>query len=272
MTSPEDESGLVHEDLYHQSFTDLSQLQMQLPEEVLVALAREVLDGLARKLAQPSVRDAAITELCDALIGSDAKAAAKLIEARHQQGADVNTLYLEYLAPAAHELGSRWKSDKITFADVTVGTGRIYAIMRSLRRRTTSARNIDSKTAFFASVPEDDHTLGVKMAADLARKDGWNVDFEIDGSHEEILTRIENGGHTLIGLSGGGKHSVPNLTRLVLALRVQQPGAMILISGNIVDVAPDTLRLMHVDGMARDYQSAMSELDRLWNGLQAASH
>lgn len=271
MTSPEDESDLVQEDFYHQSFTDISQLQTQLPEDVLVALAREVLDGLARKLAEPSVQDAAVTELCDALIGSDPKAAAKLIEARHQQGADVNTLYLEFLAPAAHELGTRWKSDKLTFADVTVGTGRIYAIMRSLRRRTTNARNIESKSAFFAAVPEDDHTLGVKMAADLARKDGWHVQFEVDGSHEELLAQIENGGHMLIGLSGGGKHSVPNLARLVLALRIQQPGAMILVSGNVVDVEADTLKLMHLDGMARDYKDAMAELDRLWHGLQDAS-
>ena len=57
MTSPEDESDLVQEDFYHQSFTDISQLQTQLPEAVLAALAREVLDGLARKLAERLIRE-----------------------------------------------------------------------------------------------------------------------------------------------------------------------------------------------------------------------
>ena len=44
---------------------------------------------------------------------------------------------------------------------------------------------------------------------------------------------------------------------------------MIVVSGNIVDVSADSVRLMQVDGMGRDYDSAMAEIERLWKTVQA---
>lgn len=267
MSAPEDNSELVSGEIYHQSYADLSRLHTQLPEKAVVQLAREVLERLAQKLSDRSTRDDTIVDLTTALIGPEPEAAAQLIERRLRAGDDVHALYLDFLAPAALELGDRWKSDDITFADVTVGTGRIYAIMRTLRRRMTVPRGNIDRNAFFAAVPNDNHTLGVKMAADLARKDGWNVEFEIDGTHAGLLEQIEAGDHMLIGLSGGGKHSVPDLARLVMALRIQRPGAMILVSGNVVDAARESVRLMHVDAMERDFPNAMNALERLRKSL-----
>ncbi|MEW9922290.1 B12-binding domain-containing protein [Marimonas sp. MJW-29] len=270
MSPPEDESDLVRVDLYHRSYSDLNRLQKQLPEEIVVSLAREVLEGLARQLASPEVRNEEILRLSNALIGPEPKAAASLIQRLYADGRDVNALYLEYLAPAALELGERWKSDRITFADVTVGTGRIYAIMRSLRKRITPHRTPGRRSAFFAVVPGDDHTLGLKMAADLARNDGWEIELELSSEHEEVLDRIIGAEPLLIGLSAGGKHAVPNLARLVLALRVHLPTAQILVSGNILDAETESVHLMHVDGIGRSYEEAMSELERLWQVIAKA--
>lgn len=141
--------------------------------------------------------------------------------------------------------------------------------MRSLHRRTTRPRRTRHRAAFFAAIPEDTHTLGIKMAADLARKDGWEIEFEIDATHEELVDRIAQGGYTLVGLSGGGDHAVANMARLVFALRISAPDTMIVVSGNIVDVSADSVRLMQVDGMGRDYDSAMAEIERLWKTVQA---
>ena len=268
MTSPEDTSGLIFEDLYLRSSDDLNQLQKQLPQEVVASLAREVLLGMARKMTRPQTHSDAIMELAKALIGPDPKAAAKLIDRHYQNDTDVDTLYLDYLAPAALQLGKWWESDEVPFANVTTGIGRIYAIMRLFSPRIRASHKLDRKSAFFASVPDEDHTLGVKIATDLARKAGWDIEIEMDCEHEQLVERIVSSGHRLIGLSAAGKHSVPDLTRLVLALRFNLPDALILVSGNVVDAAADSLELMHLDGKASDYETAMQELDRLWDTLQ----
>lgn len=104
MSAPDDDKW-VEPDIYLQSFTDVSTLQTQLPEEVVMTLAREVLEGVAQKVGNRAVSDDTIIDLSHALIGSDAKAAARRIDARLRDGVNVDQLYLEYLGPAAALLG-----------------------------------------------------------------------------------------------------------------------------------------------------------------------
>jgi methanogenic corrinoid protein MtbC1 len=268
MTSSDDTSKLVIPGLYTQAYADLENLQTQLPEEAVVSLAREVIRRLATKIASGTVSSDAIRAISDALISPDAKAAAQLIEQHHQNGVDVKTLYLEYISPAADQLGSWWETDEVSFADVTIGIGRTYAIMRNLARRFPPPSVPEGKTALFASVPGDDHILGLKIAADLARKEQWNIDLALDLDHDELISRISDTGHHLIGLSAGGEHALPALARLVLALRVSEPSALILVSGNIVNEARDSIKLMHVDAMSAHFEEAMQYLNTLWSRLK----
>lgn len=270
MSSSEESYELVSSQTYEQAFADLSLLQTQLPQKEVVSLAREVLNRLARQLRDPRTRADDVLDLADALIGDDPRAATLLINRHMDNGADFDRIYLEYLAPAAKLLGDWWSNDSIGFSKVTTGTGRIYAIMRSLSRRVTAVDLPERKSAFFASVPDEDHTLGLKMAADLARKAGWHIDFELECPHKDIVDQIVESGHLLVGLSAAGIHALPNLARLVLALRISAPNARILVSGNIIDAAEESVRLMHVDGMGRSFEEAMEELNRLWATLEPA--
>ena len=66
-----------------------------------------------------------------------------------------------------------------------------------------------------------------------------------------------------MGLSASGSNILEALARLIVALRVVKPGAFIMVSGNIVETERDTLRLLGVDGYAKDFDGAMSEMERL---------
>lgn len=241
---------------------------MQLPEEAVVSLAREVLDRLARNLKEPPTIPENVETLTSALIGPDPRTPASFIENQLNDGMAVEDLYLTYIAQAARKLGEWWETDQITFAQVTVGIGRIYAIMRTISHRLVPIKLPEKRAALFASVPGDNHTLGVKMAADLARKDGWEIDLQRDLDHDALIEVITEKEPLLIGLSAGGNHSLPNLAKLVLALRICAPNALIVVSGNIGSVAADSVKLMHVDGLSPDYDEAMGRLDDLWERLQ----
>lgn len=270
MTSENDPKGIVEDDLFHKAYDDLSTLHTQLPEEAVVDLAREVLKRLASQLRDRKVDAERITELAEALIGSENKAAAKMIESHIRDGVSFNDIYLEYLSPAAALLGQRWESDDITFADVTVGTGRIYAIMRAINRRSRPSVPPETRSAIFAMVPGDDHGLGLKMAVDLARKEGWDIEAHLDSDHDTLVDTVTTSDALLIGLSAGGIHSLPNLARLVLALRISAPNAKILVSGNIAALALDQVELLHVDAVATSFEDAMAQLNGLWDSFRAS--
>lgn len=270
MSASDNEHDLVAENLYQQSYADLVALRSSLPDKAVVSLAREVLRRMAERSVDAAVPADSIDMLTTSLIGPRPDHAAELVEEQYRRGADVETLYLGYLAPAARTLGEWWESDRITFADVTVGTGRIYAIMRSLQNRFVSGKLPEGKTAFFASVPLETHTLGIKMAADLCREQGWRIDLEMGLDHETLVERIVASDHLLVGLSAGGLHALPALARLILAVRVSRPGVRILVSGHIVDEAEDSIRLMHVDGMSRDFKGAIALLETHWQELHGS--
>jgi methanogenic corrinoid protein MtbC1 len=257
-------SKLVPPELYEETYSKIGRLQTTLPEPALKVLAREVLQRLSNKAIDSAEREQAIVDLSEALIGADPNAALDLIDRFHRDGANIKSLHLDYLAPAAALLGDWWTQDRIQFSSVSVGTGRIYAIVRNLARRFPPDRVLNRRHALFASIPGDDHTLGVRMATELVRKEGWDVDLAITSTHDELLNQIAHSNHLIIGLSGGGDQSLPELARLVLAIQVSQPAAMLLISGSIVTEARDALELMHIDAIESDFDGALAALERFW--------
>ncbi|MDF1726751.1 MAG: cobalamin-dependent protein [Sulfitobacter sp.] len=263
------ESRLVPITRYQKAFTQFDQLHTQLSEGVVRSFASEVLGRLTELLGETKADSSELKKVCDALIDRDSQKAARLIEKHLQEGADVQSLYLNFLAPAAQQLGHWWEDDRITFADVTVGTGRVYAIMRSLTERFPPPRVNGKKSAFFAPVPGDDHKLGLRMATDLIRKTGWEIDLCLADTHDTVLKAIMASDHHLIGISGAGEHSLESLAKLVLAIRFVRPRAYVLVSGNIVNTSPDKLALMDLDSMDATFDGAISELDRLWRRLSS---
>lgn len=251
-------------ELYERSSQDLLLLKQILPQDAVRALAREALARLAARVSAPPQRRDAVEQLCDALVSAEIGRAADLIDTWLREGAEEQALYLDYLAPAARELGEMWNEDKISFTDVTIGTGRIYGIMRSIGRNMRAPTMPTQKSAMVASVPGETHTIGAKMAAELLRGNGWDVELALGMDHEELIGRIMASNHLIIGYSAGGEHALANLARLVVATRVCQPYAHIMVSGRIVEEAAERIKLMGVDGMSHDFDSAQALMDEMW--------
>jgi len=160
-------------------------------------------------------------------------------------------------------LGDMWNSDHITFAQVTVGSGRIFAIMRSMRHMFETSAPAEEPAVIFASVPGETHTLGVRMAADFFRTDGWNISLLIGLSHDDLLAEIAQISSRMVGLSFSGEHSLEALSQLIVALHICAPHLSIVICGQEVEEFRPILELMGVDGIAVTMEDARAHFTRL---------
>jgi len=264
-------ANLLSKHEYQRASTNLLTLKAGLPRDAVISMARDVIEQLARRVTEPASRSDAVIDLSKALVGQDPFAAADQIEAHHKAGVATDALLLGYLAPAARQLGEWWTADEITFADVTVGTGRIYGIMRTLRRFMPLPVLPIQKAALVASVPGETHMLGVRMAADLLREKGWDIDIEVGLDHDTMIDRIEESGHLVIGVSAAGDHALASLAKMVLGIQVRCPRAAILVSGNIVAEAGESVALMGVDGMSQNFAEASKMLDQMWDDVSAST-
>ena len=257
-------------DVYRRSQANIRRLKEKLPEDLVANLAREVILRVASKDDQlahvpHSTSKEELEKLCFALISDNDTAAANMIIGLRADGIRAEEIYLKQLASAARMLGDLWNEDRVNFSQVTVGTGRLFAIMRSMRHLFDPKIPAQDKTAIFASVPGEDHTLGVRMAADLFRKEGWEIALKVGLNHDQLITEIEQTPTGIVGLSIAGAHSVERLSKLVVALHICCPHAILFVSGQNVEEVRPVLELMGVDGIAGSVEEAKEQLNKLWN-------
>jgi methanogenic corrinoid protein MtbC1 len=255
---------------YKQTSANINRLSRRLPEDVVINLAREVIrrvgsrDSMMTRAAAAPTR-AELGLLCDALLSPDDAAAAQIVLSLRSDGTKAEDIHLTYLAGAARMLGDLWDENRIDFAAVTLGTGRLFAIMRGMRHLFEPTFPVHDKTAIFASVPGEDHTLGVRMATDLFRKEGWEIALKVGLDHDVLVAQIEHEPTGIVGLSIGGEHSMEPLSKLVVALHICCPQALILVCGQDVEKTRPVLELMGLDAIAATFDEAKQKMSELWD-------
>jgi methanogenic corrinoid protein MtbC1 len=228
------------------------------------SLAREVVERLSRAhSAGAPAHDAEappreVVLLCAALTGPDEERALAITRQALESEMSFDRLCEARLAPAARHLGRLWETDELSFADVTMAANRLFGILRTLAHRPTP--RTDAPFAVFASVPGEEHVLGVTMAAERARGAGWEVALLVGLGHDAVVARIGELAPDAIGLSLSGGRSLLPLTRLVVALRIAAPTSPIVVSGPGVAAIGEPI--LGVDAMALDFDGAMAALAR----------
>jgi len=250
----------------------IKSFKSRLPEDAARTLANEVLNrvtrrfmsnaDLAKGFESPSDKD--IDALAQALIASDLNAGKTLVANLYDVGVKVDNIYLDYLAAAAQRLGDWWDEDRLSFVEVTMGTSRIYSILRMLDKLSGHKPNMADKSAVFATVPGDTHTLGITMACDIFQRQGWDIELLIGLEHDDLIARIDKTDKVIIGVSAGGEHVLAKLAKLILAIRIHRPEVLILVSGAIVAEAGDILSSIEPDAVAEDIDNAMTIMEEFW--------
>lgn len=199
------------------------------------------------------------TALCDDMSDIADLMVSDLIDA----GVSVEDVCLNHLAPAARCLGEWWEKDRLPFTEVAMATSRIQSLLRRMPASRMNLCATGRKGAVFCAVPGEQHTLGVMMAADLFRRNGWDVALLLGLDHRDIMDRLERDDRTVIGLSCSSVHAVGALERVITALRERRPDATIILSGQVVKDADALARLPRPDAIVSDMAEATECMERL---------
>jgi methanogenic corrinoid protein MtbC1 len=234
-------------------------------------LATDIVRRLSRaatrapRFEDPVIGEESITAFCAALVQPEPAAALDFIREQRSAGLTRQGVYLGYVGAAARRLGEGWDTGRLSFTEVTIGTGHLYALMRSLRAEgPPPGLPFDAcRHALFATVPGETHGIGITMAADLFREAGWEIDLQVGRCHDGLIVRVEREQPDIVGLSLSTDQRLPDLVRLVVGLRLVVPHA-------IVGVAPaadlddhQITEIVDIDLLFHDARTACADLDRL---------
>ena len=142
------------------------------------------------------------------------------LESLLESGARPDRVCLEVLAPAARHLGDLWVQDRYDFVAVTIGVMQLQQAMLHLMPRDPlrppAAR---PASILIVTVPGNQHTFGLAMAADFFRRAGWSVTSGSPARLEALRHRVRTQSFDAIGFSVSCEVQIEMLARSIAAVR-----------------------------------------------------
>lgn len=239
--------------IFPRFFTSLRQVATETPEAPSAAAATSVETFAMLSLSSD---DDALVRFVDGLIA---------------QGTSVESIFLDWLAPAARQLGEQWETDETDFANVTLGVSRLQRIMRRLGDDFCGERPQvdDGASMLLTNVPGEQHSFGLSMVAEFFRRAGWNLCTGPFESHRELTSLVHNHWFDVVGFSVSSDRRLDDLKRDIDTIRggSRNRRVGILLGGPMMQTHPELVASVGADMMSIDAttapQSARSLIDHM---------
>ncbi|MEO0358604.1 MAG: cobalamin-dependent protein [Pseudomonadota bacterium] len=149
-------------------------------------------------------------------------------------GLTPSVLIDKYIPAAARLFGDSWCVDQLSFADVTIGSARLQAMVREL---DVMIRHPEPQSSVLMIVLKDAyHTLGAMVATSQLRRGGVAVRLLLGQDLKEPPNQLENLYFDAVMVSASSTERVETLRELVKYIRKTGHGSVpIIIGGSILD-------------------------------------
>ena len=225
---------------------------------------------VAETTEQPAACDPVIV-FAALTLSADDDAASNYVDALLARGISVEAVFLDWLAPAARQLGEQWETDETDFANVTIGVTRLQRIMRHLGDDFCGEQpHADGGSSMLLTVvPGEQHSFGLSMVAEFFRRAGWNLCTGPFDSHRELTSLVHNHWFDVVGFSVSSDRRLDEIKRDIAEIRKSSRNRQvgILLGGPMMIDHPELVAALGADMMSVDAttapQSARSLIDHM---------
>ncbi len=213
------------------------------------------------------ISDADVDLFADLSITGEAHSLLQILDAYLVKGMPVETIYIQLLAPAARKLGTYWEDDSLDFVAVTMGLWRIQEVLRELTVRVPpkSRQTYGHRSALFAPMPGEQHSLGTLMVSECFQRAGWETEVLVEPTQSEFTSKFADCHFDLIGLTVSCDSSTASLANIVKTIKVVScnPRIRIMLGGTAINNRPELVADCGADGTATDAVQAVVVADSL---------
>jgi len=177
-----------------------------------------------------------------------------------QQGVSLESVYVELLGPAARRLGEFWEDDRVSFADVTIGLGRLQHVVRELSLHSQNELPSSvGRSALFAAAPGEQHTFGLVIIEEFFRRSGWRTWAELSGSLAEVVSAVQAHDFDLFGMSASSDERLDQIAPMIMQVRKvsRNRDITVMVGGRLFVEGPELVAKVGADAMATDARQAV---------------
>lgn len=212
---------------------------LALPEEVLETVRLRL-----RKSPPGSSEALTVQGLCDAIVADTAAFELALTRLRMAQDLTDSDVVDRLIPEMARQLGEDWTDNRRGFADVTVGTCRLMAVLRRVAQGWAADSVMDWQAPQVAMVAPrgEQHLLGMLVVSSRFRRAGVSVQMLAGREDAEIVATVQDGGFDAVALSIATEASLEPAEKLIKMLRQQVADCPPVIAGGAICADPEQIR------------------------------
>ena len=162
------------------------------------------------------------------------------------EGQDAETL----LTDTARALGTLWEQDTLNFSQVTMATAKLQRWHRGQGERIgPSGRERPAHRILLATVPGEQHSLGLALAASAFQEAGWAVEGGPGLSAAQLRAQVRMHWFDALGLSLSTERALAPIAELIRDLRAQSKNSQlqVIVGGALVAQRKDIAEALGVD-------------------------
>lgn len=219
------------------------------------------------KVAKQSLLSRHVGEFSDLVVQADASVSFSYFDAMLENGAAIEDLYIELLAPTARRLGELWDKDINDFFDVTRGLSHLQQIVRqhSAAFDNDIGQPIRTGRVLLMTLPGEQHTLGITIVDEFFRRDGWQVWSDPPASIDHVVDIVSDQWLDVVGFSISRTARVSELTAAIRLIRQSSfnPKLTVLVGGKPFIDQPDLVGTVGADATAIDGRHAVQQVRQM---------
>jgi methylmalonyl-CoA mutase cobalamin-binding subunit len=151
-----------------------------------------------------------------------------------------------------------------------VAARRLENLMRVMSAQTPRRSPVAAGcAAVFASAPGETHSVGVRVAAELMRERGWQIELKLGRTHAELIRELACTQSGILGLSAHSTRMRTALRALVADLHARFPSLRILVAGRLM-ADPAERAACGAIWTAASFEEAERALDEMRQSLHAS--
>jgi methanogenic corrinoid protein MtbC1 len=204
--------------------------------------------------------EADVTAFVAAVRSHDDSRGAQFVRGVLAEGATVEAVYLDLLAPSARRLGDMWDNDECDFVEVTVALGRMQRLLRDLSQvfLAESGHVEPVGNVLLTCVPGEQHTLGIIMVGEFLLRDGWRVLVGAPWTEGDLLSMVATDWYDVIGFSVGTENRLSVLRRDIRRLKQasRNGNVQIMVGGQLFAEDPSLAEQVGANAIASDARQA----------------